>query len=111
MVCSTWLYSHQYQLVTIGKYPHSRINLDKVITILLINQKLRGSCIPVANAFGQLDGICQNGIASRSRKVLCRCQLHDLLMTSLHRAVTLKEMHHISVAITEQLDFNMPGFV
>ncbi len=45
------------------------------------------------------------------RQATCRCFLQDLLVTTLHRAVPLEEMHDPAEAITENLYLQMAGRV
>lgn len=36
------------------------------------------------------------------------CFFNDLLMSSLHTAVSFKQIHRIAMLVTKHLDFNMP---
>ena len=87
------------------------VDLDKVVAVLLINQELGGSGVLVLDILGQLDGIVQNGVADRGRKRLGWGNLDDFLVTTLDRAITLKQMDNISMAIGKQLDLDVAGLV
>lgn len=39
-----------------------RVDLDKVVPALLVNQELGGTCVSVLNGLGELDGIVQDGL-------------------------------------------------
>lgn len=87
------------------------VDLDKVVAVLLIDQELGSSSVLVLDMLGQLDGIVQNGVADRGRKRLGWGNLDDLLVTTLDRAITLKQMNNISLAVGKQLDLDVAGLV
>ena len=78
---------------------------------VLVDQKLGRAGIAIVHRPGQPDGVVQNFLPRLLRQVLCRSQLHDLLMSSLNTAVALEQMHNLAVAITEQLHLDMLGSV
>jgi hypothetical protein len=87
------------------------VNLDKVVAVLLVDQEFCGSCVLVSDMLGQLDSVVQNSISDRGSKRLCGGNLNDLLVTTLDRAITLKEMNDVSGAISQQLNLNVAGLV
>lgn len=94
-----------------GCYVHSRVDLDEVVAVLLIDQKLGCSSIAVVDRLGQLDCISENGIASLDWQILCWCKFNNLLMTSLDGAITLVQMHDVAVVVSKKLDLDVLGFV
>lgn len=90
---------------------NTRVDLDKVVAVLLINQKLGSACIAVVDRLGQLDSIVQDGVSDFLREVLGRSNLDDLLVSALDRAVTLIQVDNVAVVVTEQLDLDMLGLV
>lgn len=59
------------------------VDFNEVVSVLLINQKLRSACIAVVDRFGQLDSISQNSITGLGGEVLGRSNFDDLLVSSL----------------------------
>lgn len=90
---------------------NTRVNLDKVVAVLLVDQELCSSCVLVSDMLGQLDGIVEDSISDRGSKGLCRGNLDNLLVTTLDRAITLEEMDDVSSAIGQKLDLNVTGLV
>ena len=74
---------------------------------LLINQELSCTSVAVVDRLGQLNGIVQDVVASLLWQILGRCQFHDLLMSSLHGAVTLVQVDDIAVVVTQQLHLDV----
>jgi hypothetical protein len=88
---------------------NTRVDLNEVVTVLLVNQELRSACIAVFDGLSKSDGISQNGVTGLDREVLCWGNLDNLLVTTLHRAVTLVQVDDVTEIVTEQLDFNVLG--
>jgi len=89
----------------------SRVDLDKVVPVLLVDQELGGTGVAVVDRLGKPDGIGQDGIASFDRKIFGRGEFDDLLVTSLNGAVTLVQVDDIAVTVSQQLDLNVLGLV
>jgi hypothetical protein len=87
------------------------VDLDEVVTVLLVNQELSSTSVTVANGLGQTDGIVKNSLADVLGKVLSGGNLDDLLVTTLNGTVTLVQVDDVSVVISEKLDLNVLGFV
>jgi hypothetical protein len=68
----------------------ARIDLDKVVSSLLINQEFCGSCIPVIDALRELDRISPYRLADLLRKMRRRRDLDHFLMPALNGAIALK---------------------
>lgn len=62
----------------------TRVDFNEVMSAHLVNQELRGTGVPVADAPCELNGIAQDTLADFLGKVRSGCDLDDLLMTSLH---------------------------
>jgi hypothetical protein len=83
------------------------VDLDEVVSVLLVDQELGGSGISVVDRPSKLDGIGQEGIANVGREVLGRGQLDDFLMSSLNGTITLVEVDDVSVVVSQELDLDM----
>jgi hypothetical protein len=68
----------------------ARIDLDKVMSSLLINQEFSGSCIPVIDALRELDRISPNRLANLLGEMRRGRDLDHFLMPALNGAVALK---------------------
>lgn len=80
---------------------HSRVDLNEVVTVLLVDQELGSSSIAVVDRLGQSHGICQNSIAGLRGEILGWGKLDDLLVTTLDGAVTLVEVDNVSLVVSE----------
>ena len=81
------------------------------IPVLLVNQELCSSGVPVLDALSEPDGVGKDSITSLNWEVLGGGNLNDLLVTTLDTAVTLVEMDDVALVVTEKLDFNVLGLV
>jgi len=81
------------------------------IPVLLVNQELCSSGVPVLDALSEPDGVGKDSITSLNWEVLGGSNLNDLLVTTLDTAVTLVEMDDVALVVTEKLDFNVLGLV
>jgi len=81
------------------------------IPVLLVNQELGSSGVPVLDALSEPDSVGKDSITSLNWKVLGGSNLNDLLVTALDTAVTLVEMDDVALVVTEKLDFNVLGLV
>ena len=89
----------------------SGVDLDEVVAVLLVDQELGGTGVAVPDRLGQAHGIGKDSLSDVLGKILRRRNLNDLLMSALDGAVTLVQMHNVSVVITEKLDLNVLGSV
>lgn len=89
----------------------TRVDLDEVVAVLLVDQELSGTRVAVVDGLGKLDRVGKDSIASLDGKVLGGGNLDNLLVAALNGAVTLKEMDDVAVVVTEQLDLDMLGLV
>jgi hypothetical protein len=55
-----------------------RVDLDEVMSTLLIDQELCRSRVTVLNGVGELDGVVQDGLTSLFGQVRCRGDFDDL---------------------------------
>jgi hypothetical protein len=87
----------------------ARIDLDKVMSSLLINQEFGGSCIPVIDALRELDRITPNRLADLFREMRRRGDLDHFLMPALNGAIALKQVHDIAHRVSNNLDLDVTG--
>ena len=88
-------------------YLNTRIHFNKVWIVISVYQKLQCSCIDISNIFTKTDCCIKNLLSCLVWNGKCRRILYDLLVTSLHRAVTVEQMHNIAVIISDHLNLNM----
>lgn len=81
------------------------------LPVLLVNQELSSTSVAVLYGLRQPDGISQDGIAGLNGQVLGRSNLNNLLVTTLHGAITLVQVDNITLVVTEKLDFNVLGLI
>lgn len=62
------------------------VDLDEVVAVLLVDEKLGGAGVAVVHGFGQADGIVEDSIADISGKILGRRDLGPVLATARERA-------------------------
>jgi hypothetical protein len=83
------------------------IDLNEIMSAKLVDKELRSPRIAVANALRKLDRIAPNRLANLLGQMHGRGNFDDLLMTTLHRAVTLEQVYDVSLSIRKQLYLDM----
>lgn len=83
------------------------VDLDEVVAVLLIDEELSRTSVAVVNRLSQLDGVGQDRITHFYRKVLCRGNFDNLLVSALDRAVALVQMDHVSMVVTKELHLDV----
>ena len=81
------------------------------VPVLLVDQELSSTGVPVLDALCEPDSVGKDSITSLDWEILCWGNLNDLLVTTLDTAVTLVEMDDIALVVTKKLDFNVLGLV
>jgi hypothetical protein len=89
----------------------ARVDLDEVVTVLLVYQELGCPGITVSNRAGKADSVVEDRIPHIGGQVLGRGNLDDLLVSPLDGAVTLVKMDNVAMVVTEELDLDMLGLV
>ena len=89
---------------------HTRVHLDEDVVAALIDKEFHGARAFVIDVLTELhrilaDAVTQLGIQRRRRR-----NLDHLLVAALHRAVTLEEVHHIALAIGQNLHLDVLWF-
>jgi len=89
---------------------HTRVHLNEDVIAALIDEEFHGARALVINVLTELhrilaDAVTQLGIQRRRRR-----NLDHLLVAALHRAVTLEEVHHIALAIGQNLYLDVLWF-
>ena len=85
------------------------VDLDKVVPALLVDQELSSTSIPVANALRQFDRVREDCPTNFLRKVRCRSDLDDLLVTTLYGTVAFEKVDGIAKRVSKELDLNVTG--
>ena len=73
-----------------------------------LEQELHGAGVDVADRAGERDGVRGERIADRGVEVRRGCDLDDLLVPALHRAVALVEVDGLARGIREDLHLDVP---
>lgn len=89
----------------------SGIDLDEVVSVLLVDQELSGTSVAVVDRLGELDGVVEESLADIRGQILGWGKLDDLLMSALDGAVTLVQVDDVAVVVSEELDLNVLGLV
>src|SRR5690242_15811389 len=82
-----------------------------IVPVLLVDQELGSTGVAVLDGLCEPDGIGQDGIAGLNGQILSRSNLNDLLVTTLHGAVTLVQVDDVTLVVTKKLDLNVLGLV
>ena len=97
----------RYQLRNRVLYLNTGVHFDEVVLTALVQQKLASSGTAVIHCFCQLDGIIADGFSLRVGQAERRCELDDLLVSSLYGAISLIKVHQVAVLIAQHLNLNM----
>lgn len=85
----------------------TRVDLDKVVAVLLVDQELASTSVSVVGGLGETDGVIEDSLSDIVAEVGRRGHLDHLLVTTLNGAVTFEEVDDVTLAVGEQLDFNV----
>ena len=89
---------------------HARVHFNEVPTAgVHVHQELHRPGIVVAGRTRQLHCRLPKLLANPWVQIHCRRHLHHLLMTALHRAVPLIQVHDIAVPVSQNLHFDVLG--
>ena len=86
---------------------HSGVHLHEVEVALLVHQKLHRTGATVVDQAAQLARRAQNALSQRGVQVDGGRVLDHLLVSALHGAVALEQMHHVALAITHHLHLDV----
>ena len=86
---------------------NARVGLDEVVAVLLIDEELEGARALVAHRFGQAHRVGGESIANVRVEAAGGRNLDDLLVTSLHRAVALEQVHDVAFLVAEDLHLDV----
>ena len=90
---------------------NTRVHLDEdVLTSTFtcgINEELYGSCVLVANGASESHSIAVQSCTQLVRDVGSGSNLHNLLVATLNRAVTLEQVNGFALAVGKNLNFNV----
>ena len=88
---------------------HPRVHLHKVQLAVFGQQKLHGTGVLVAHGLGRAHGQVADIGALLRGQLRAGSDLDQLLVAPLNRAITLKQMHHVAEAVTENLRLDVLG--
>ncbi len=88
----------------------ARVDLDEEeLAAIDVHEELDGAGGAVADRLAQRDGRVADRVAQRGLQRQARRDLDDLLMTPLHGAVALPEVHEVAVRVAQHLYFDVLG--
>ena len=76
------------------------VDLNEVVSAHLVDQELSSTRISVPDALRELDSIGEDRPPNLLGKVRGWCNLNNLLVTTLNRAITLEKMHGVSGGVS-----------
>lgn len=89
----------------------SRVDLNKVVSAHLVDEKLDCSSVGVADLPADGCGVPEETGEGLARDVRSGSDLDNLLVSSLDRAVSLKEVDDVALVVSDDLDLNVLGLV
>ena len=84
----------------------TRVYFDEVV-LVLGDEELDGARVQVVDVPRDLQRIVVQPLAHDGVQVRCRSDLDDLLMTSLHGAISLVQMDDVPLEVAENLDLDV----
>eukprot|EP00128_Syssomonas_multiformis_P015043 Colp12_sorted_trinity150504_noHs@14987 len=81
------------------------------MAVLLVDKELDSTGVAVADVLAQLHGIVQDGVTNAWLEMHSRGDFHNLLVTTLHGAVTFIEVDDIAIMIGNDLHLNVTGLL
>mmetsp|Transcript_863 Transcript_863/g.1343 ORF Transcript_863/g.1343 Transcript_863/m.1343 type:complete len:309 (+) Transcript_863:1180-2106(+) len=86
----------------------SWVNFNEIrLHIFCIDKEFHSTCVLVVGPTSELLGILMQSSPQFIRKRPSRCHFNNLLMPSLHTAITFVQMNDVTRPITNNLDLNM----
>src|SRR5260370_870006 len=87
---------------------NASIGLDEIEGVLLIDQKLARAGVLIAGSLDHPHRRRAHLLADLPRQVRRRRLLNELLVPALQRTITLPKMHDVALAVSEDLNLNVP---
>src|SRR5680860_718313 len=88
-----------------------RVHFEEIEIARWIEQVFDGPSAGVLDRAGEIDGSCQKPLAQHYTHSWRRRLLDQLLVTTLHRTVTLAKCDDVAMVIGEDLDLDVPWLV
>ena len=85
----------------------TRVHLNEVWIAFLVHKEFKCTGISVADLLAKLDSAVENNLTCCFRNTESRCIFNNLLMTTLHGAVTIVKVNNVAVIICKHLYFDM----
>ena len=86
---------------------HTRVHLDEDVVAALIDEEFHGARALVVDVLTELHRILADAVTQLRIQRWCWRNLYHLLVAALHRAVTLEKVHHIALAIGQNLHLDV----
>ena len=85
----------------------ARIHFQEVVTALLVHHKLNRTGVAVVDVPGERHGVVKQALTKRRIESRRRRELDNLLVSTLHGAIALTQVHDVTVVIGENLHFDV----
>jgi hypothetical protein len=86
-----------------------RVHLDEEMPAVPVDQELHRPRVAVTDGLGEGDRVGAYRVPQPQVQVGSRCDLDDLLVPSLQRAVTFVEVHDVAVTVGQDLHLDVAG--
>ena len=86
---------------------HPRIDLDEIVVLLAVDEKLDGTGIDIADMAHDAQRVVEKALPRRLRKGRVRRHLDDLLEASLDGAVAFEQVDDLAVGVGQNLHLDM----
>ncbi len=83
------------------------VHLDEDVVAVLVEQELDGAGVDVADLGGEPHGVGAHPVPQLGVEVRRGCDLDDLLVPPLHRAVPLEEVDHVALGVGQDLHLDV----
>src|SRR5262249_7127577 len=87
----------------------TRIDLDEVEVLLVVDEELAGTSVDVARVLRQPDGRVTHSAPDAVGEIGRGGLLDELLVPTLERAVAFPEVDHLALIISKDLDLDVAG--
>ena len=105
-----------HQVDAADHFTHRMLDLDTGIHFqkieladITIDDEFHRAGVLIGNATAELERCIADALAQRLGQQWCGRLFHHLLMPALQRAITLAQMDHMAMTVTEYLHLDMPG--
>ena len=85
----------------------ARIHLEEVVATLGVNHEFDGACVAVIDVLCELDCVVKQALTKHRVEVWRRSEFDNLLVATLHGAITLAQVNDVTIVVAEDLYLNV----